>query len=285
MNDIGIRQGRLSPSSIGPVQRFPHATWKDEFVHARDCGLACIDWLIAGDDGELNPIWTGSGQDDMRAAIAATGVAVRSLCADYFITHPLVRVSNQDRADCARVPTHLIRESARVGIRVVVVPLLERGDIRTAPEMTAVRTSLDEALDVAATLGVTVAVEADLPASGLESLMALSPHPALGVCYDTGNAALKGFDVKEDLARLHSYIALVHVKDRDRDGLSVSLGSGLVDFPAFFRASADIQYAGLLVLETPRDADPVEAASTNLKFLRERAASTEAAGLGSRTGR
>lgn len=285
MNEFGIRQGRLSPSSIGPVQRFPHATWKDEFVRARDCGLACIDWLIAGDEREPNPIWTGSGQDDMRAAMAATGVAVRSLCVDYFITHPLVRVSNQDRADCERMLTLLIRESASVGIQVVVVPLLETGEIRTASEMTTVRTSLDEALDLAATLGVSVAVEADLPASGLESLMEFSPHPAFGICYDTGNAALKGFDVKEDLARLHSYIALVHVKDRDRDGVSVSLGSGLVDFPAFFRASAEIQYAGPLVLETPRGVDPVEAASANLKFLREQAASTEAAGLGSRTER
>jgi L-ribulose-5-phosphate 3-epimerase len=285
MNPIGIRQGRLSPSSIGRVQRFPHGTWKDEFVRARDCGLACIDWLLPADDWEQNPIWSRSGQDDIRAAIAATGVTVPSLCADYFIAHPFVRVSAEERGDSERMLARLIRESARAGVRIVVVPLLEAAEIQTSFDMTAVRTSLDEALDLAATLGVTVAVEADMPGSALESLMELDRHPALGICYDTGNAALRGFDVNADLARLRSDIVLVHVKDRDGDGVSVSLGSGLVDFSQFFRASTEIHYAGPMVLETPRSADPVDAARANLTFLRKQAVSTEAAGLGSRTGR
>lgn len=266
MNEIGIRQGRLSSSLAGPIQRFPLKSWSDEFRIARDCGLQFVEWLFAAQDYEENPVWSGEGLNRIRAMVEATGVGVRSLCADYFMSHPFVRVTDQQRVASAGMARELILRSSRAGIPAVVIPLLEAGEIRSAAELSDVRESLEDALDLAAKLSVTVALEANLQAATIASLADITPHQALSVCYDTGNAAAKGFDVAADLARLGSRLSIVHLKDRDRRGTSVALGSGIVDFPAFFRTAAELRFRGPLVLETPRGADPLNSAKANLAF-------------------
>jgi L-ribulose-5-phosphate 3-epimerase len=283
MNEIGIRQGRLSPSSTGPVQHFPQASWKDEFMRAGECGFAFIEWLLSASECERNPIWSDGGQADIRTAVSATGVAVRSLCADYFMVHPFVRVSDAERLSSERVLNHLIIESSRAGIRIVVLPLIEAAEMRDSRDMNVVRESLDEALELASALSVTLAMETDLPAGQLMSFLNLRPHHALGVCYDTGNAAVRGFDAAADLSLLGPHVSLVHVKDRDRQGTNVELGSGIADLAGAFRLAARENYSSPFVLETPRGDDPIEAARTNLEFVNTRLTSIADACSGSRT--
>ena len=265
MNEIGIRQGRLSPASSGPVQRFPQASWREEFHIARDCELHFIEWLFAADDYERNPVWSEQGLRQIREMVDATGVAVRSLCADYFMAHPFVRVSDGQRVEHAETLSELIVRSSTAGIEVVVIPLLETGEVRNAEELGDVRAALAGALDIAARLSVTVALETDLPAA-IITAADVTPHPALRVCYDTGNAAAKGFEVSADLVRLGSHLSIVHLKDRDRSGTSVALGSGIADLPAFFRTTAALSFRGPLVLETPRGADSLSSAKANVAF-------------------
>lgn len=266
MNEIGIRQGRLSPASSGPVQRFPHESWSDEFRLARDCGLHFVEWLFAADGYEQNPVWSEEGLSRIRTIVEATGVGVRSLCADYFMAHPFVRVTHKERLESARILCELILRSSRAGIAVVVVPLLEAGEVLDATELHDVREALEGALDIAGERSVTLALETDFPAPGIASMFDVAPHPALGVCYDTGNAATKGFDVAADLAKLGPLLSVTHLKDRDGQGSSVALGTGLADLSAFFRKAADLAFRGPLVLETPRGADSLGSAKANLAF-------------------
>jgi L-ribulose-5-phosphate 3-epimerase len=280
MNEIGIRQGRLSPSSSGPVQRFPHESWGDEFRLARDCGLQFVEWLFAADGYEHNPVWSEDGLSRIRTIVEATGVGVRSLCADYFMAHPFVRVTQTERLESARILCELILRSSRAGIAVVVVPLLEAGEVLDATELRDVRDALEGALDIAGERSVTLALESDLPAPAIASIADLAPHPALGVCYDTGNAAAKGFDVAADLARLCPLLSVAHLKDRDRRGTSVGLGTGLADLSAFFRNAAHLSFRGPLVLETPRGADSLSSAKANLAFSHACAATFAASAEG-----
>jgi L-ribulose-5-phosphate 3-epimerase len=273
MNEIGIRQGRLSPASSGPVERFPCESWSEEFRLARDCGLQFVEWLFAAEDYERNPVWSEEGRSRIRASVEATGVGVRSLCADYFMAHPFVRVTQKERLESAGILRELILRSSRVGIAVVVVPLLEAGEVLDATEPRDVREALEGALDIAAERSVILALETDLPVPAIASMADLAPHPALGICYDTGNAAAKGFQVVADLANLGPLLSIAHLKDRDRRGTSVALGTGLADLSAFFRKTADLSFRGPLVLETPRGADSLSSAKTNLAFAHSCAAS------------
>ena len=230
MREIGIRQGRLSPAPAGRTQHFPSRSWKDEFVRARTCGFETVEWLFAAHDYEHNPIWVDAGQDEIREQIAGTGIQVRSLCADYFMAHPFFRVSEDARRQSVAVLNRLIVVSARVGVRIIVAAGARGERIRTPAEMAQLLESLNEPLAVAAAHGVRLGLETELPGPEFRALVERRRHPALGVCYDTGNAAAKGYDVAADVRVLAPYLCEVHIKDRKRNGPSVRLGQGDADF-------------------------------------------------------
>jgi len=259
LNAIGIRQGRLLPASA-PTS---------EFEIARGCGFRFIEWLCPAADLERNPIWTEHGQTEIRERMAATGIEVVSLCADYFMTYSLIRISAAEQRQRADVLTTLIERLAAVGGSILVVPILEGAAIRQREEFIEVREALDGPIQVAAAHHVTLALETDLPAAEVVELVGRSPHRSLGVCYDTGNSAAQGCNVAQDIQTLAPYLTLVHIKDRRRNGISVPLGQGAADFKAFFGAARSAGYAGPLVLETPPGNIPAD-----LAFLREQSASS-----------
>ena len=269
MREIGIRQGRLSPAVSGRNQYFPWHSWKDEFARARTCGFETVEWLFAAHDYEHNPVWSEAGQDEILEQAAATGVQVRCLCADYFMVHPFFRVSEDARRQSVAVLNRLVVSGARVGVRVIVVPALEASDIRTVAETTQLLDSLNEPLALAAAHGVRLGLETELPGPEYRALVERRHHPALGVCYDTGNAAARGYDVAADVRTLGPYLCEVHIKDRKRNGPSVPLGQGDADFGTFFRAASEAGYRGPLILEAPAGDEPVSVAAAHLAFLKQ----------------
>ena len=269
MREIGIRQGRLSPATGGRGHQFPWQSWKDEFVQARRCGFASIEWLFAADDYQQNPIWMDSEHDEILRQSVDTGIRVRSLCADYFVVHPLLRVSDQARRHNVAVLNRLVVASARVGIEIVVVPALEAAEIRTAGERAELIDALSEPLALAAAHGVRLALETELPGPEYRALVERH-HPTLGACYDTGNAAARGYDVAADVRALAPYLCGIHITDRKRNGPSVPLGQGDADFPAFFRVAAEVGYTGPLIVEAPVGEEPVSTAMAHLAFLKTR---------------
>jgi L-ribulose-5-phosphate 3-epimerase len=267
VNAIGIMQGRLSPAPPGRAQRFPWSSWRDEFTLAGECGFDHLEWLVTAERMELNPLWTGDGVDAIARQAGATGVTVSSVCADCFITQPLVRVPDVERQAGLRRLEHLIAQASRLGAGVILVPLLEDGAIGERDEGTSLIDAMAGAFEQAARAGVRIGLETDLPAHELTRLIDRAGGAA-GAYYDLGNAAARGADAVTEIAMLGSRLCGVHIKDRPRAGASVSLGSGEVDFRACLRALAGVGYDGPLVLETPAGASPLSAARTNLTFLR-----------------
>ncbi|MGE0040254.1 MAG: sugar phosphate isomerase/epimerase family protein, partial [Vicinamibacterales bacterium] len=215
---IGIMQGRLSAPPPDRIQAFPRSSWADEFDHARALGLDTIEWLFEADRFEQNPIWTDEGLAAIEARIAETGVAVRTLCADYFMVHPFFRVTSRERDESVAVLRRLLPRAARLGIRVILMPVLEIAEVRTPDEARALVESLRGPLDVAAGLGMSIGLETELPAAAYRALVESAGHPALGVYYDTGNAASRGYDTVADLAVLGDLVRGIHLKDRTPGG-------------------------------------------------------------------
>src|SRR6202042_631877 len=91
--------GRLLPRYEGRFQAFPAGLWREEFINAQKAGLYCIEWIYEEPHEDDNPLRTDEGLAQMKAVIAETGVQVRSICADYYMTRPLVTdVNGVDRA-------------------------------------------------------------------------------------------------------------------------------------------------------------------------------------------
>jgi hexulose-6-phosphate isomerase len=271
MNPIGIRQGRLAPPpEPGSRPRFPWQSWQHELERAHVCGFDTVEWLFGDEDHARNPLWVEAGRQEIRRRTAATGVQIASLCGDYFIDHPFFRVSHDARQESIAVLSRLIVLAASVGIRILVVPVLEASEIRHTSEVAQLMAALHGPLGLAAEHGMQLALEIDLPGSEARALICEHRHPALGLCYDAGNATARGYDIAGDVRRLAPFLCEIHVKDRKRHGPSMPLGEGDTDFAALFDAAADVGFRGPFILETPPGDEPLGAAMAHLAFLRER---------------
>ncbi len=139
-------QGRLSQAPEGRPQAFPWNTWREEFTRARALGFDAIEWLVTVEHFDENPIWTASGVEQIRAHVTASGVCVRSVCADMFISQSFTRTSEAERLSRVKALEHLIIQCASLDVSVLLVPVLERAELRTDEDVATLQESLREPL-------------------------------------------------------------------------------------------------------------------------------------------
>jgi len=275
MNKIGIMQGRLSPPVDIRLQAFPWSSWQAEFTHARDCQIELIEWLFEADDYTNNPIWIEEGILAIQKQIQASGTQVLTCCADYFMPHPFFRVSEQERIESMRILEQLICNTARVGVKTILLPVLEICEIRTPDEKDQLLESLRQPLKIAEQEGVVLGLETELPAAEYLSLVDESGSPSIGVYYDTGNNAAQGHDIRADARLLAPRMVGIHVKDRKHGGSSVLLGEGDADFDGFFQVMRASGYSNPVIMQTAFGTDYLGIARRHQEFVRSRLGPSE----------
>lgn len=269
MGRIGIMQGRLLPPYPGRFQCFPRDNWALEFRAAQAAGLGCIEWIVDGFGLEDNPMLSPGGTDAIRSRSAVHGVAVRSICADFFMEQPLVRATPWERDTRLDFLGRLLRQAGDLGVQRVVLPFVDASRIDTAPEFEEVVATLGQALELAEAESVELHLESSLDPSRFARLLDRLDHRLLRVNYDSGNSASLGYSVREEFAAYGDHIGSVHIKDRVLGGGTVPLGTGNTDFPALWEALRDIAYGGDFILQTARGpaGEEVDWAARNRAFL------------------
>jgi hexulose-6-phosphate isomerase len=268
MNPIGVMQGRLSPPRGGLIQSFPVETWRDEFGRAREAGLTCIEWIYELPSIDLNPIRTSAGRRKMRQLSTTNEIAIWSVCADYFMVELLLETDGRPRAEAGAELQRLLVWAAELGCRYVLLPFVDASRLGPA-QAAALPHVLKPHLKHAATLGMELHLETDLPPAELAKLAAVAGHPALGINLDTGNSASLGHDPQTELAQIGSRLRSVHIKDRKRNGPTVPLGRGDADLEAYCRLLQELPYEGAFILQAARG-EPgleVEWCRSNRNFL------------------
>jgi hexulose-6-phosphate isomerase len=237
-------QGRLSEPVDGRIQAFPVEQWRDEFDRAAAAGLDCIEWIYELPNEERNPLAHDAVQ--IRQAVVDTGVAVSSVCADYYMVERLVDIPN--------AVEHLLRtvkHAAEVSARYVVLPFVDESSLRPG-EAESLVSILHGALPRVEDAGVELHLETDLAPTDLVALLERIGHPLVRANYDIGNSASLGHDPREELPGLRPWLGSVHVKDRVRGGGTVPLGTGSADLPACFRLIAETGFSGPYILQAAR---------------------------------
>jgi hexulose-6-phosphate isomerase len=252
MQRIAIMQGRLVPPDGASIQNFPRDRWRDEFALARDAGLDAIEWIYDVHGADVNPLANDAGLAEMQALSAGTGTAVVSVCADYFLDRPLVRLDAPAAADLVAHLAWLIDRCARAGITRMVLPFVDASRLETADDERRVLDVLARVLPRCEQTGLELHLETSLAPDAFASLLAQAAHPLVRANYDSGNSASLGYDVARELAAYGSRIGSVHVKDRVRGGSTVPLGTGHADLPTLFAGLDALGYAGDYVLQVAR---------------------------------
>lgn len=266
MNPIGIMQGRLSARPPHRIQAFPTTNWPEEFSRAQELGLDHIEWLFESDNWEMNPILANPKQ--IEGVMRTTGVSLSSVCADFFMDHLLFREDERNLARHVQILEQLILAAAKLGARVILLPVLESSALRNTDEADQLLRNLKRPLDLAQRHGVKLGLEMELPAEAYLRFIEKAKHSALGAYYDIGNAAAKGFRCERDIALLARHLVGVHVKDRLFNGPTVPLGEGTADFQAAFAALVEGNYGGPLILQTAFGLDYMGCARRHIGFAR-----------------
>jgi L-ribulose-5-phosphate 3-epimerase UlaE len=78
----------------------------------------------------------------------------------------------------------------------------------------------------------------------------------IGICIDIGHTTRDGQDPSVDIMRYKSRIYDIHMKDVDKAskaGITVEMGRGIIDIPAFVETLRKIKYTGSCSLEFEKD--------------------------------
>jgi hexulose-6-phosphate isomerase len=269
--EVGIMHGRLSPAQYGSIQSFPADSWREEFARAAEAGLACIEWIYEVRNEDRNPLATAEGVAEMLALARATGVEIRSICADYYMESQLI--TPEGEVDAARV-AHLkvlMGQAAKLGARYMVLPFVDPSTLGTPARIAAAVTMLRDLAPVAEAAGVELHLETDLPPAAFADLLGRIDSPWIKANYDIGNSASLGYRPAEELAAIGPWLGSVHVKDRVLGGFTVPLGSGGADFETCFAQFARIGFDRWFILQAAREEGPTEvelARSNRLKVER-----------------
>lgn len=273
MNPIGIMQGRLSPPIGGRIQAFPAGTWREEFVRAKEARLDCIEWIYEAGTEMVNPIQTAEGIGEILSLSEASGIEVRSICADYYMSERLVlRGRAQDK-----VVEHLVwllERAGVLGVRYVVLPFVDSSSLKSRQEIDGLLSVLRSVIPAAERARVEIHLETDLLPGDLVAILQSVDHPLVRANYDIGNSASLGHNPVEELTLLGRWLGSVHVKDRVIGGGTVPLGTGAADLPACFRLICASGFKGPFILQTARQPglSETELAIRNRQFVEKQVA-------------
>ena len=245
---IGVMQGRLLPPIQGRIQCFPAERWREEFPRAKIAGLQLIEWIYEVFGADQNPLSCDEGIAELREISSKCDVAVRSLCADYFMDRPLL-AHPEEGIDTLR---WLIGRCANAGIRRVILPFVDTSRIPDEASASVVHRLLERVEADARSSQVELHLETDLAPAPFSALMAALPADIFYVNYDSGNSASKGYLVREEFAAYGSRIGSLHIKDRTLGGGSVPLGTGHADFTDLRSALDAVKYSGDVILQVAR---------------------------------
>ena len=168
---------------------------------------------------------------------------------------PFWRVTGAERAQRLAEFEQVAEACAAIGIRFIVVPLVDNGGMKTAEEESAVVEEFRLRAGWLKQRGLAVVFECDYPPAKLADFIARFPAGSFGVNYDIGNSAALGYDSAQEIAAYFPRILNVHIKDRLLGGTTVPLGTGNADLPGTLRDLSRRGYDGAYILQTARAAD------------------------------
>jgi len=268
-NKIGVIEGRLLPKYQGRYQAHPVGYWQDEFGVAKELGLDCIEFILDYNEAEQNPLLKEGGVDELQAIIDKSGIAVYTVCADYFMEAPLHSSDNTVADQSQKVMLKLLENGAKLGITDVVVPCVDQSTLDGKETADIFVERMKPMVVVADKYGINLSLETDLAPQPFAELLDHFDSNRVTVNYDIGNSAALGYDPVEELAAYGDRITDIHIKDRMRNGGPVVLGEGDADFEQFFQELERYNYKGPFIMQAYRDDEGVSVFKEQLAWVQK----------------
>ena len=252
---IGFMQGRLSPISASKIQAFPWEHWRDEFEIAHRCGFRRMEWTLDQERLAENPLMSAAGRQAIKTLSADYSLEIYSVTGDCFMQSPFWKASGAEREGLIEVLKSVLTAAAALGMRWIVIPLVDNGGLETAAHTDNLLQGLETVRSRLSDHGLKIIFESDFPPAKLRAFMDQLDPEHFGVNYDSGNSAALGYDPEVEIKTYGDRIYNVHIKDRLLGGGTVPLGTGNANLPKVFECLQAIDYGGQYILQTARATD------------------------------
>lgn len=268
---LGIMQGRMVPPEAGRFQSFPRTRWRHEFPLVASAALDTIEWIYDAYGEDVNPIATDAGILELNRLCTDHGVAIESVCADWFMDFPLVGVEGDESRQRWSRLEWLLRRCSRLKINRVVVPFVDASAISNSKHLETVINGMNSLSTLIDATNVEVHLETSLSPQQFSSLLAQIPHPRVKVNYDAGNSASLGYRPQDEFDAYGPRVGSVHLKDRVKGAGTVPIGEGDTDFDSLFGCLRTVGYKGDFILQVARgvEGDELAWAKRNAQTARQ----------------
>ena len=251
---IGFMQGRLSPLVNGKIQAFPWDDWEKEFSLAKDLDLTKMEWTLDQEDLYKNPLLFEEGQKKILELCKRFNIEIPSITGDCFMQSPYWKAKGNIREALKKDFIAILKACASLGIKIIVVPLVDQGRIENKNQSEVLLSFLEEISIFLHEHDIKVVFESDLGPEPLADFISGLDKEMFGINYDIGNSASLGFNPVEEFRCYGERIINVHIKDRPLGGTTVPLGLGDVNFPKVFELLEQYSYQGNYIMQTARGA-------------------------------
>ncbi len=245
-------QGRLCEPVDGKIQAFPWNDWESEFSAASIIDMHLLEWTLDQDRLYENPLMMPEGRKAISGLCRQHDIFIPSLTGDCFMQQPFWKATGTARQHLQSDFLAIAEACSLVGIRMMVVPLVDNGRLETSEQQNILVNFLLENQKLFASYNVQIIFESDFEPDKLSHLMGHLPDNQFGINYDIGNSAAKCFDPVLEFIEYGSRIANVHVKDRTCNGPTVKLQTGEANFEMVFSELSKQNYKGNFILQTAR---------------------------------
>jgi L-ribulose-5-phosphate 3-epimerase len=266
-NFIGVMQGRLLPKYLGQYQAHPVKYWVKEFALAKQMGLDCIEFILDFSESEYNPLLSDEGIFQIQRVIDNTGIAIKTICADYFMEQPFHSTDKEVVERSIGVLKKLLTASKQLGVTDIVIPCVDKSSLTNAVAKERFISAISSIVEDIESKNINLSLESDLPPKAFKRLLDQFKSKNITVNYDIGNSASLGFNSEEELDSYGYKISDVHIKDRTLGGGPVILGEGNANFERFFKKLKQFKYNGPFIMQAYRDNEGISVFKKQLDWV------------------
>ncbi|MFA5856741.1 MAG: TIM barrel protein, partial [Candidatus Pacearchaeota archaeon] len=261
MNQIGIMQGRVLPNSVDKLQVFPDK-WEEEIKKIKELGFSNIELL----DDKFEKLYSLLKNDPkyFLNAFNKNNFKFNSICMDRLCNLSLIK----DPVKFISLLKDFISLLPDNNGLVLVVPFFDINKIEKKEDLDFSIKELNKLHSIILKKDIFLSLEIDLNAEIIFESFKLNKSKNIGLCYDLGNNIGKGRDIAKEILLLKNNINHVHVKDKV-DNKNVRLRKNNTELKKGFLQLKNINYNGLLILETCITPVPFDEAKTNLDTVKE----------------
>ena len=278
-NSIGIMQGRLTaPKGRKRIQFFPSGGGEipNEFYKAKELNLDYVEWIVTSNIN--NPLMGDFYScEGVRYIIKDSKVPINAICLDYLMDMDLT--NGADLIDTKNSLTWIANMANRIECKLLIIPIYEKNmDFPTIKFL--ISSVIDdfhakvafEFLDVNSFTG-TDFISA-LTYQNRQSFRHSFNNYGIGCCFDIGNNCGRDIIKELDNYYIHDMLFHIHIKEKDTNGDTVPLGTGVIgregwkDIFAFLRR---VDYLGNFTLQIARgeEGKEKETVEEQLEFIKE----------------